>query len=186
MAPTRPSIMSEGAITSLPAARAHRRLLAQRRHGHVVVHITGIIDDAVLSVGRVWIERGVRNDTEVRHRALRRLYGARNQPVRIPRLGTVQAAQGEFDIGKERDRRNAEFRHGLQLVDQPVDRIPLDTRHGLDRLHPVLALDDEHGIDEIVGGQRGFLHQPPREFPGAHAAHAGSWELARHERSPRP
>jgi hypothetical protein len=64
IAPMRPSIMSDGAHDVGTRRRLRARLLHERLDGRVVQHVAGGIDEAVLSVRRVGIERDVGDDAE--------------------------------------------------------------------------------------------------------------------------
>ena len=68
-----------------------QRLLHQRVDGDVVHDVAGVVDDAVLTVRRVRIQRDVGDDAELRHRLLDRTHGALRESFRIPGLAAVQA-----------------------------------------------------------------------------------------------
>ena len=57
----------------------------------VVQHVTVVIDDAVLAVGRVWIERHVGDDRELRQLGLDRADRALHETIRIGAFGAVEA-----------------------------------------------------------------------------------------------
>ena len=68
---------------------------------------------------------------------------------------------------KQRERRNAQ-RHELFGLARPARR-PTRARCPAcgDRLAPAAALDDEHGLDQVVRGQGVFAHEAPRKFDRA-------------------
>ena len=68
MAPIRPSIMSEGATISQPAAARASRLAGQGLE-RLVVDDDAVADDAVLAVGGVGVERHVADDADLGHLA---------------------------------------------------------------------------------------------------------------------
>ena len=50
--------------------RMTERLFDQRVTGHIVQYITGLVDDAVLTVGGVGVQRNVGDDADLRYRRL--------------------------------------------------------------------------------------------------------------------
>ena len=62
----RPSIMSDGATMSTPACAWVSACLSQHRDRLVVQDVAGVVDDAVLAVAGVRIERDVGHDAELR------------------------------------------------------------------------------------------------------------------------
>ena len=155
-----------------------QRLLDQRIDGDVVHDVAGIVDDAVLAVRRVRVERDVGDHAELRHGLLDRAHCALREPFGIPGFAAVEALDVARRHREQRQRRDAQLGERLGLAHQLIDRDPLDAGHALDRLAPRAALDDEHRIDEIVGAERALAHQPAREFVAAHAAHASAREFA--------
>ena len=71
------------------------RLLDQRLDRLVVHHVAGRVDQAVLPVARVRIERDVGDHAELGEARLQRAHGARHEVVRAPRLRRV----GDFRSG---------------------------------------------------------------------------------------
>ena len=93
MAPTRPSIMSEGAMMSQPASRLHQRLLDQ--HGdRLVVEDDAVAQQAVMAVAGEGIERDVGQEADLRHFLFDGAQGAADQIVRVERLAAGLVAQG--------------------------------------------------------------------------------------------
>ena len=82
MAPTRPSIMSEGAITSAPARAWLSACANQRRHGGVVDDLVAL-QKSVVTVAGVRIERHVRDEAHVGNRGLDLAAGAAHEIVGI-------------------------------------------------------------------------------------------------------
>jgi hypothetical protein len=152
MAPMRPSIMSEGATTSAPASAwlsacgpAPRRL--------VVDHVAGVVDQAVLAVAGVGIERDVGDDAQFGKAPLRARTARLDQPVRIPapRPGAI--------AGMPSSRQVSGLRGDRQTGSPPPDHA--------DR------------IDQIVGRQPIFTHQPARKVVGPKTARAIEWKWQR-------
>jgi hypothetical protein len=63
-----------------------------------------------------------------------------------------------------------------RLAQQFIDAQAFDARHGRNYLPPSLAFQYKHRIDEIVGGQPVFAHEPSGKNITPHAAHAGGGE----------
>ena len=68
-----------------------QRLLDQRLDGDVVHDVAGVVDDAVLAVRRVRIERDVGDHAELRDGLLDRAHRALRESVGIPRFAAVEA-----------------------------------------------------------------------------------------------
>ena len=143
-APMRPSIMSEGATTSAPASACDRPCLHERRDRHVVHHVTGLVDDAVLAVGGERIERDVGDHAEFRHGLLDRTHGTLGQAIGVPGFAAVEALGLGRRDREEGERRDAEARDGFGFADQLVHRHALDARHRRDRHALLRAFHDEH------------------------------------------
>ena len=93
IAPIRPSIMSLGAITSAPAARADQRLPAQGFDRDVIQNIAAVIDDAVLAVAGIGIESRIRHHPQLREGVFQGSHRARHQSVRVIGLLACWRAQ---------------------------------------------------------------------------------------------
>ena len=65
-APMRPSIMSDGATMSTPASAWQSAWRDERRHGRVVGHVAGRVEQAVLAVAGIGVERDVGDHAELR------------------------------------------------------------------------------------------------------------------------
>ena len=62
-----------------------KRLLDERGDRLVVEHVAGGVDQAVLAVAGVRIERDVGDDAELGKALLQRAHGARHEALRMPR-----------------------------------------------------------------------------------------------------
>ena len=121
-----------------------QRLPRQRRDGQVVRHVAAGVEQAVLAMAGVGIERDVGDDAERRKARLQRAHGARHQPLRIPCRGGVERLVLCADHRKQRDRRHAELHAALGVAQQQVDALARDAgqrRHGVFAPGAVL---DEH------------------------------------------
>ena len=67
-----------------------QRLLHQRGHGRLVLHVAGVVDEAVLAVAGVRIERDVGDHAEVGKALLQRAHGARHQSFGMPRRRGIE------------------------------------------------------------------------------------------------
>ena len=154
--PTRPSIMSDGAITSQPASAWTRACCASTASVSSLRDIAVVVDQPVLAVRGVGIERDVADHAEVRYGRLDRPHRAADQIVGIGRLGAVAGLQLGRRDREQGDRRDAERGRLLQQGQQPVDRQPLDARHRRHRLALVPAVQDEHRPDQVGGTRAGL------------------------------
>ena len=99
-----------------------QRLPHQRLDRHVVQHVAGVVDDPVLAVRRVRIERDVGDDAELGHGLLERAHGALREALRVPGFAAVIGLCRRRRDRKQRDRRNAELRDDLRLALELLDR----------------------------------------------------------------
>ena len=81
IAATRPSIMSDGATMSAPGLGLDQRLLDEDLDGVVVDDVASLVDQPVVAVRGVGIERDVGEHADLRHRILDRLDRAADQIV---------------------------------------------------------------------------------------------------------
>ena len=115
IAATRPSIMSEGAITSAPA-RAWIHGLPRENGDGLVVEDFLAAHQPVMTVARIGIERDIGDDAEIRRRRLDGAAGAAHDIALVERLGAFRIAGGGIGVGEQRDGRNAEpLRLGRRL-----------------------------------------------------------------------
>ncbi len=116
IAPTRPSIMSEGAITSAAgsasavACRVRMPTLASLR-----MRPSAVISPS-WAMARVGIERGVRDDADLGDSLLDGADGAAHQVVAVHSLAADGIAEFTLDIGKGRDGGDAEARRALRFA----------------------------------------------------------------------
>ncbi len=132
MAPTRPSIMSDGAMMSQPASACDQRLLHQHRDG-LVVEDDAVAHQPVMAVAGVGIERHIAQHADLRHRFLDGADRAADQIVRVERFGAVVVAPSRVGVGKQREAGDGELRRALGGAHRLVDRQALDARHRVDR-----------------------------------------------------
>ena len=149
IAPIRPSIMSEGAITSQPAAAWTSAWRTRTVERGVVEHRAVVVDQAVVTVAGVGVERDVADHPELGQRRLDRPHRPADQVVRVGGFGAIEGLQRLGRDREQRHRRNAELRRLVQHARQQVDREPLDSRHRGHRLAAPLALHHEHRPDQI-------------------------------------
>ena len=113
MAPTRPSIMSEGPSTSIPASACTNAWLHQSGDAVIVVHVA-VPKHAVMAMGGVEVERHVPHQADIRVFAFQQPCRLANQVVGVGRLGAVrvlqlgrrrreQGYQGDAQVGCGRD-----------------------------------------------------------------------------------
>ena len=140
--------------------RLRERLPFQDRDGLVVQNVAGFIDDTVLTVTRIRIERDVAHDAELGKALFERFHCARNQSARIGRLTAIRCLERGLDGRKQGQRRNAQLETLLRQGQQSIDRQPLHAGHRRHRLRRILPLEHKHGIDEIVGGHTMLACQP--------------------------
>ncbi len=169
IAPTRPSIMSEGAITSAPA-RAWLSDCSHQNGDGFVVEDGLALHHAVVAVAGVGVERDICDQADVGNFLLDRAADAADQIFGIERLRAVEVAQVGIGKGKKRDRRDRQFRRAARGGDRLVDRKALDLRHGAHWRADILAFDEKDRPDQVVGGQDVLAHQPSRPLGLAVAA----------------
>ena len=153
--------MSDGRHHIDTGFRVTKRLLHERGDGDVVRDITGVVEQAVLSVARVRVERDVGDHAELGKPFLDGAHGSRDEALGMPCGGGVQRLEFRRDHRKQRDGRNAQRHALLGIAQQEVDALARDSRQRWHRLLAVLAVEHEHRIDEVVGGQAVFTHQAP-------------------------
>ena len=149
-----------------------KRLLLQDGNRFVVQHITRRVDEAVLPMAGVGVERDVGDDAHLRKAGLHFANASGHQAFRIECfLGTERLA-GSLDDREKRDRGNPEGECLLYDREERVDRPAAHAGHGGHRLDGVPALEHEHGQDQVVGRQAALAREAAREIVAAHAAHA--------------
>ena len=127
-------------------------LAHQHVDGFVVQHVARVVDDAVLSMRRVGVERDVGHDGETGQLRLDRAHRPLHETLRVGAFGPVGALQVGIDDREQGDGGNAErFRPG-ELGQQAVDGLARDTGHRRHVLDAALAVQDERRVDEICAG----------------------------------
>src|SRR3984885_5530977 len=153
IAPTRPSIMSEGAMTSAPARSAFAH-------------------QAVVAVAGVRVERDVGDEAKLGKLALDRTAGAADEVSFIEGLAPLRVLERNFGVGEERDRRDVQLNRPLSLAHGLFDGQPVDAWHRGYRNALLLAVDQKQRPDEVARRQHMLGDQPPRPFRLAVAARA--------------
>jgi len=125
--------------------------LAFESRDRLVVHdVARRVDNAVLAMRRVRIERGIRDDAEVRKFPFERGDGTRDESVRIRRFAAVRRLHIGRDDREERECGDAQRHALLRPLEQPVERMAFDARHGRHGFGAVLTFHDEHRINQVV------------------------------------
>jgi hypothetical protein len=146
-----------------------QRLLHQHRHG-LVVEDLAVGDQPVMAVAGEGIERDVAEHADVGEFLLDRAHRLADQIVRIERLRTLLVAQRRLGVGKQRDAGDVEPGGALGIAHHLIDGEAIDAGHRGDRCARVVAVDHEHGPDQVVRRQHVLAHHPPRPFRLAVAA----------------
>ncbi len=97
------------------------RLLRQHFQRLVVQHVACFVDQAILTVTGVRIERDVGDYPEIREFTLQRLDRARNQAIFVECLFGAQRLQRDIDHRKQRQRRNAQIDGTLGSFQQEIE-----------------------------------------------------------------
>ena len=97
-----------GGRDDVDAGRGLReRLLDEHLQRHVVDDVAGLVDDAVLAVRGVGIERDVGHDAEFGKALLQRAHRARHETFRVVGFAPVEAFQALVDDREQRQHRHA-------------------------------------------------------------------------------
>ena len=143
----------------------------------VVEHVAIVIDDAVLAMRGVGIQRDVGDDDKVGVFGLDGPDRGLHQPVRIGALRAVEALVFRADDRKQRHGGNAEVNGLAELAQQPVDTLALDARHRGDRLDGLGAFEHEDRVDQVPAAERGFCHEAAQSRGATAAPQADCREL---------
>ena len=146
--------------------------------GGVVENVAARVDDPVLAMAGVGVQRHVAHDTEFGKFFFEPRNHARDQTFRVGGFLAVQRFQLGVDYGEQRQHRHLELETALGHRQQLVQSHALYTRHGGDRLGLPRALHDEYRINEVIGSEHMLSHQAPREVVAPHAAHTHAGEVA--------
>ena len=150
------------------------RLVDEDRNRIVVEHIARLVEQAVLPVTCVGIERHVGQDPDIRATGVAyRLDRAAHQIVGIERLGAVVAAQFGLGVGKQRETRDTQIDRFLRAPRDVVDRPARYARQARHRFFHARPVGDEQRPDEIGGGEHGLAMHRAAPRGGARAAESG-------------
>ena len=106
-----------------------KRLLNQRIHGFVVGDIIVLIQQTVLAVTGVRIQRHIGNHAELGQPLFQCPYRALNEPLRIPCFPAIGGLLSGIDDGKQHHGGNSQIRCFTGLLDQLIDALAVDPRH---------------------------------------------------------
>ena len=135
------------------------RLLCQHLYGLVVEHVPTIVDQPILSVCRVRVECNVRHHAKFGELLLEFSHHTRHETLRVVRLARIQAFQWCIDHRENRHDRNAKLHALLGILEQQVQSLALDPRHGLHILGFVAAFKNKNGINEICRSEYMLSHK---------------------------
>jgi hypothetical protein len=155
---------------------ANHGLVDEDRVGVVVDDPAAFVDDPVVAVRCIGIERDVGEDADLRYRILDCLDRPADEVVGVERFPRVVGAKLVRRVREKRDARDAEARRLLCLGGDAVDAPAANARKRTDRLIAAGAFADEERQDEVAGVQPvlGEHVAHPRARPAA--AHAKCWE----------
>ena len=152
-------------------ARLIEGLSHQGAHGFVVDDLVAA-HQPVLPVAGVGIKRHIGDDADLRDLLLDGAHGAAHEVLGVIGLGRFQIAQGGVGVGEEGEGGDAQFRAHLRRAHGLVDGEPVHAGHGGHGLPALFAVDDEDRPDQVIGGEHGLPHHPPRPFGAPVAAGA--------------
>ncbi len=155
-----------GAGLGLGQGHLHQRL------DRAVVHDLAVLDEAVMAVDVVGIERHVGHHRHFRHRGLDRAGGAVGEVVGAPGLGAILGPVGGFGVGKDADRGDAENGRLARGFGHLVDGAAHHAGHGRHRLLHALALAHEDGPDQVADGEVVLPHEGAQGGGLSHPAQA--------------
>ena len=170
MAPTRPSIMSDGAMMSQPAS-AWTRACRTRASSVASLRISPSSIKPVMAMAGIGIERHIAHDADLRHRRLDRPHRPAHQIVGVVGLAAIGGAQRRAVLGKRamagmpRSAASA-----AALTARSTDRRSTPGIEGTarGRFSPSMTK-----IGQIRSeAESVFAHQPARPVAGPVAAHA--------------
>jgi hypothetical protein len=147
-------------------------LLDQDRHRLVIEHIAAGIDQPILAVGGEGVEGDVGDDRQVRPGLLEGAHRPLGQAIGIEGLAGVLGLGLGRGHGEEGDGGDAQVQDLASLRQQQVDTFALHPGHGVHRLAPALAFQDEDGINQVFWSQPRLAHQPAGKDIAAHTARA--------------
>ena len=153
-------------------------LLDEHVDGHVVQDVAVVVDDAVLAMRRVRVQRNIGDDGKLGQRRLDGRNGALHEPVRVRTLGAVETFLFLVDNREQGDGRNAQVANLDELIEQAVDALTRDAGHGRDVFLPTLTVEHENRVNEICARKRVFLYEATQRGRAAVAAHSNPGELS--------
>ncbi len=136
-----------------------QRLADQRVDSDIVLHVSVVVENAVLAVRGERIESYVGDDPQLRETRAQGASGALGDALRVPGFGRIEGLLLQRCHRKQRQRRNAQRHQLFGLLEQQVDGQALHSRHRRHRLAAVLAVEHEHRQDQVIDGQHIFAHQ---------------------------
>ncbi len=151
-----------------------QRLLHQHGHGGLVHDVAGVVEQTVLAVRGVGVERHIGEHAELWKRRFEGAHRSGHQSVGVGGLDAVGRLEVGIDHGKQREHRNAQFHAFLGHRQQQIDTQTLHAGHRRHALALVLAIEDEHRVDQIVRCQSVLAHQTAAEVVTAQPPHAGA------------
>ena len=127
-----------------------QRLLGQYVERPVIFDIAVLVDQPVLAMAGIGIERDVGQNADIiAQRVLHRLCGATHQVVGVQRFPAIIAALAGRGIGKQGNAGNAEIKSLAGALDDAVDRPARDARKRRDRFLDALPFGNEQRPDQI-------------------------------------
>ncbi len=151
------------------------RLANQHVDRRVVDDIARLVEQAVLSVCRIRVERHVGEQADLRHGVLDGADRRAHQIVRIERLGAVVAALVSGRVREQGKARDAGGDSLFRARHGEIDRPARDAGQRSDRLLDARSRGHEQGPDEIGGAQAmlGMKRAAPGCGAGAAEAKGG-------------
>ncbi len=154
-----------------------QRLPDQHGDRVVVQHVALVVDDAVLPVRRVRVERDVGDDDEIGKPALDCPNRALHEAIGIGAFGAVQQLEAAVDDREQGDGRNTEILYNGEFFEQAADISAADAGHRRHGLAVGLAVVHEDRVDEVGARQRRLGDETAQRRSAAAAAHAQLGEL---------
>ena len=148
-------------------------LLDQRFYRQVIDHVAGVINQPVLAVGGVRVQRHVGDHAQPGKLLLEGGDGGLHQAFGVPcgarifALGVLRNHREQCDGG------NAQLGGPGRCRHQQVCGHPLHAGHAIDGFGAVLAFQHEYRPDQVIGSQRVLAHQAAGKIVGAGAPHPG-------------
>ena len=133
-------------------------------------HVAAVVDDAVLAMRRIRVQRNVGDHREFRNPLLDRCDRSLHQPVGIRALGTIRGFPAGVDDGKQRYRGDAQVARLRQFGEQSVHAVAPNSRHRRDRLAAVFAIQHENRVYKVVNGESVLADKSPQRRRASAAA----------------